>query len=40
MYGYSKTKFNNLEIKFEDGVNLRAGLRISIKIKNEVLIAV
>ena len=34
MYGYSKRKFNNLEIKVEDGANLRAGLQSNINIKN------
>jgi hypothetical protein len=37
MYGYLKTKFKNLEKKFEDGVNLKAGIQSNIDIKNEVL---
>jgi hypothetical protein len=40
MYGHSKEKFKNLEIKFEDGVNLRARLQSNIDIKNEVLLSV
>jgi hypothetical protein len=40
MYGYSKWKFNNLEIKVEEGVNLKAGLQSNINIKNEVLLTV
>ena len=40
MYSYSKRKFNDLEIKVEDGVKLRARIQSNRNIKNEVLLAV